>query len=494
MNKVAIVFPHHLFEDNPVLMRDVGKVFLVEEDLFFNQYAFHKQKLVFHRASMKHYETWLKDRGYDVEYVEAQKPESDVRRLVENLVERGRGELVCVDPSDDWLGQRLKEAAGRKGVKLELQDSPMFINRKQEIDAYFQGKKSLRQTDFYIHQRKSLGILLDSDSKPLGGKWTYDTENRKKYPKGQTPPTVDFPPDNSYYREAGDYVERHFASHYGEINKDIRYPIDFDASQRWLDDFLENRLNGFGTYQDAIVTHEHWLHHSLLSPMLNSGLITPSAVVDRTLEYAREEEVPMNALEGFLRQIVGWREFIRAVYELKGRGQRTTNFWGFSRRLPESFWKGETGILPVDTTIKKVLDTGYAHHIERLMVLGNFMLLCEFDPDEVYRWFMELFVDAYDWVMVPNVYGMSQFADGGVMSSKPYISSSNYLMKMGNFPKGPWQKTWDALFWRFMDNHRGFFSGNPRMRMLIRTYDKMNDQKKQEMQDNANLWLDGISG
>jgi deoxyribodipyrimidine photolyase-related protein len=197
-------------------------------------------------------------------------------------------------------------------------------------------------------------------------------------------------------------------------------------------------------------------------------------------------------LEGFIRQIVGWREFIRAVYELKGTEERTKNFWGFTRKIPESFWKGETGILPIDLTIKKVLETGYCHHIERLMVLGNFMLLCEFDPEEVYRWFMELFVDAFDWVMVPNVYGMSQFADGGIMSTKPYISGSNYLMKMSDYPKGEWQAVWDGLFWHFMDKQRAFFLKNPRLGMLVRTFDKMSEDKKQEHLNNAHIYLNSL--
>jgi deoxyribodipyrimidine photolyase-related protein len=168
------------------------------------------------------------------------------------------------------------------------------------------------------------------------------------------------------------------------------------------------------------------------------------------------------------------------------------NFWGFTRKIPASFWNGTTGIEPIDLTIKKVLETGYCHHIERLMVLGNFMLLCEFDPDEVYRWFMELFIDAYDWVMVPNVYGMSQFADGGLMSSKPYISGSNYLMKMSNYPKGEWQEVWDALFWNFLDNQRTFFLKNPRLSMLVRTFDKWDDIKKKSMYTTANKYLSSL--
>jgi deoxyribodipyrimidine photolyase-related protein len=217
--------------------------------------------------------------------------------------------------------------------------------------------------------------------------------------------------------------------------------------------------------------------------MLNVGLLTPNEVIDATLAFAQNHDVPLNSLEGFIRQVLGWREFIRMVYLSKGREERTRNYWGFKRKLPRSFWMGTTGIVPLDETIHKVRETGYCHHIERLMVLGNCMLLNEFDPDDVYRWFMELFIDAYDWVMVPNVYGMSQFADGGMMATKPYISGSNYLMKMSDYPKGEWQLQWDAWFWRFMHIHRDFFLKNPRLSMLVRSFDKMTEEKRRTILD-----------
>jgi deoxyribodipyrimidine photolyase-related protein len=256
------------------------------------------------------------------------------------------------------------------------------------------------------------------------------------------------------------------------------YPTTYAESDTWLDQFLKNRFREFGAYEDAIIAGEHLLNHSLLRAMLNVGLLLPGEIIEKTLAYARENDVPINSAEGFIRQMIGWREFICGVYEYAGTKERTTNFWKFKRKIPESFWTGETGIAPVDLTIRKVLETGYCYHIKRLMVIGNFMLLCEFDPDEVYKWFMELFINAYDWVMVPNIYGMSQFADGGLMATKPYISGSNYLMKMSDYKKGDWQKIWDALFWRFMDAHRGFFLSNPRLGMHIRSFDKMNAEKR----------------
>ena len=244
--------------------------------------------------------------------------------------------------------------------------------------------------------------------------------------------------------------------------------------------------------EDAIVVKESILHHSLLSPLINVGLLTPQEVVSESVLYAEKNEVPMNSAEGFIRQIIGWREFIRGIYECKGSFSRTRNFWGFNRRIPKSFYTGTTGIAPVDQTIKKVLKTGYCHHIERLMVLGNFMLLCEFDPDEVYRWFMELFIDAYDWVMVPNVYGMSQFSDGGVFATKPYVSGSNYLKKMSDYASGEWMAVWDGLFWRFIDQHQDFFKGNPRTSMLFYSYQRMAVEKRETHLERAEIYLKSL--
>jgi deoxyribodipyrimidine photolyase-related protein len=371
--------------------------------------------------------------------------------------------------------------------------SPLFLNTSEEIASWFSGKKRMFQTDFYKHQRQSRNILLENQQKPVGGKWTYDDENRLKYPKGKTPPKVDFPKPNAFYTEAVAYTEKYFPDNYGKLNSNCIYPATHTECKSWLEDFLKTRFSEFGAYEDAIVSQEIILHHSILTPMLNVGLLTPQFILDETLKYASTHEIPLNSLEGFIRQIVGWREFIRAVYELKGTTERTRNYWGFKRKIPASFWNGTTGIEPLDSTIKKVLETGYCHHIERLMVLGNFMLLCEFDPDQVYRWFMELFIDAYDWVMVPNVYGMSQFADGGLMATKPYISGSNYLMKMSDYPKGDWQAIWDGLFWRFMHTHREFFLQNPRLGMLVKSFDKMTVEKRNTHLQNAELYLEKLA-
>lgn len=489
MKEVGIIFPHQLFKNNP-LLKLCKQFYLVEEWLYFKQYNFHKQKITFHRASMQFYFQYLKDEKITVRYIESKDKKCDVRQLIAHLNAKKINAIYCIDPVDDWLSKRLKSSCDSYGIDLKIIESPLFLNTSADLIEFFKtDKKKFFQTKFYIAQRKKRKILVDAFENPTGGKWSFDAENRKKYPAKKVPPMVNFPTENNYYKEAKNYVDKNFANNIGELSDEFLYPINYEDSEHWLHQFFKKRFNEFGVYEDAIVEKESILNHSLLTPMLNVGLLTPQQILKEAINFAEKKEIPINSTEGFVRQITGWREFIRGIYITKGVQQRTANFWQFKRKIPKSFYNGTTGILPIDSTIKKVLKTGYCHHIERLMVLGNFMVLCEFNPNEVYRWFMELFIDAYDWVMVPNVYGMSQFADGGLMSTKPYISGSNYLKKMSNYPKGEWQQIWDALFWRFMNVHRNFFSKNPRMGMLIRNFDKMTTEKQSLLMQTAEGYL-----
>lgn len=493
MAKIGLLFPHQLFESHE-LLNYCDIFYLVEEFLFFKQYSFHKQKLAFHRASMKAYEAKLKEQNLQVFYISAQEEESDIRKLIPAILKEEVEALHYIDPTDEWLSKRIKSAAAKVNLSTVVHENPIFLNSKQELTSFFKPeKKSFFQTSFYKQERNKRNILLEENGNPAGGKWTFDTENRKKYPKGKTPPAIHYPKTSKHWAEAVAYVEENFSNNLGCISKEGMYPISHEEAQHWFEQFMEFRFHDFGAYEDAILAEQLILNHSLLSPLLNVGLLEPDAVVQQALEFANREGVPLNSLEGFIRQIIGWREFIRGMYECKGNESRTSNFWKFNREIPPSFYDGTTGIDPIDQTIKKVLESGYCHHIERLMVLGNFMLLCEFDPNEVYRWFMELFIDAFDWVMVPNVYGMSQFADGGFFATKPYISGSNYLMKMSNYKKGDWQKSWDGLFWRFMHKHQDFFLGNPRISMLVHSFNRMPEEKKQEHLANAEAFLSKLS-
>jgi len=488
MNKaINLVFPHQLFAQS-ALTENGNKFYLVESFLFFKQYNFHKQKIAFHRASMKHYQQFLEQKGIKVEYINAQSEFSDIRNLNKLIHQKSITEINVIDPTDNWLEKRLRKASN--SCKLNFHDSPLFLNTKEDLSTFFRSdKKSFFQTTFYKQQRKKRKILLDNDNQPQGGKWTYDTENRKKYPKGITPPNIYFPKSSVIWKEAVEYTKNHFKNNIGDVSVDAIYPTTHKEAKDWLKQFLEYRFFDFGTYEDAIVEQQSFLNHSILSPLLNTGLLLPNDILDQSLLFAQREKIPINSTEGFVRQIIGWREFIRGMYECKGSFSRTQNFWNFKRKIPSSFYDGTTGITPIDDTIRRVLKTGYCHHIERLMVLGNFMLLCEFAPNEVYRWFMELFIDSYDWVMVPNIYGMSQFSDGGTFATKPYISGSNYIKKMSNYRNGDWQKTWDGLFWRFISKHQDFFKSNPRTSMLYYTFNRMNNEKKKIHLENAEHFI-----
>ena len=490
MKAVTLIFPHQLFKNHPAILTG-NKIYLIEETLFFNKYKFHRQKLVLHRASMKLYADHLIHKKINIEYIDAGNELSDVRCLIAKLRQQEITTIHFADVADNWLKKRIVSACKKNKITLTEYNTPNFLNTLPDVKSYFDKKKTYFQTGFYTEQRKKRNILLNASGGPEGGQWTYDEDNRKKFPAKQKVPPINFVNENKAVEEAKLYVAKNFTDNYGAIEKFI-YPTDFATAEKWLDDFFKDRFEKFGLYEDAIVAKEHFLHHAVISPMLNIGLLEPGQIISKAFTAAAKYNVPLNSLEGFIRQIIGWREFIRIVYEREGSKQRTKNYWGFNRKIPEAFWRGDTGILPIDNVIKKVLQTGYCHHIERLMVMGNFMLLCEFDPDEVYRWFMELFIDSYDWVMVPNVYGMTQFADGGLMTTKPYISGSNYLLKMSDYEKGEWTTVWDGLFWRFMHVHRNFFLSNPRLGMLVKTFDKMAVEKQQAHLDKAEKYLNSL--
>lgn len=485
--RVGLIYPHQLFSDH-LVVADSDQVWLIEDPLFFQLYRFHAQKLVLHRASMKAFEAGLRKSKVKVAYIDAcqLKHSSDIGAL---LKKHGATEAVVVDPCDDWLSQRLGSGCAKAGIRLHELADPNFLTPWKEFERFAEERDRWFFTDFYIQQRKRLKLLVDSRGKPQGGKWSFDRENRKKLPANVQVPTINFPEPNRFVREAQQYVGSQFPNAPGKVEPFL-YPVTSEAAEEWLETFLDQRLENFGLYEDAISLTETFLFHSVLTPPLNIGLIKPMTIVDRALE--RIDAVPFNSLEGFVRQIIGWREFIRGVYRQWGRRQRTTNYWDHQRPLPKSFYEGTTGIDPFDRVIKRVIEHAYCHHIERLMIAGNFMLLCEIDPDEVYRWFMELFIDAYDWVMVPNVYGMSQHADGGLMTTKPYISGSSYVLKMSGFRKGSWCEVWDGLYWRFIAKHREFFEANPRMAVMTAQLDRMG-QKLSTHQNNAHRFLQSLA-
>ena len=324
MKIATLILPHQLFEQNPAIVPGT-QVYLIEEFLFFSQYNFHLQKLKYHRATMRFYENYLRESGVTVVYIETNSELADVRKLIPNLIKNGVTEIHFCDVTDNWLEKRIKGFAEK--VNLVEHETPMFLNSKSELQIYFKTKKHYFQTDFYTQQRKKRQILLEADLKPVGGKWTFDAENRSKYPKDKVAPTVEFPTENKFVKEAAEYVKANFGKNYGVLESKFVYPTTYTESREWLGQFLKTRFHEFGEYEDALVADEQILHHSLLTPMMNVGLLTPREIIDTTLEFAAENNVPLNSLEGFIRQIVGWREFIRGVYEVAGTRERTMNFW-----------------------------------------------------------------------------------------------------------------------------------------------------------------------
>ncbi len=491
-----LIFPHQLFADHPGLKLRPSRVALIEDSLFFgdSQYpaTFHKQKLWFHRSTMKRFENRLNEKGIETLYLDYD-PKQDallrhLKRIKQGLKSSPK-KLITTQPTDYMLEKRIARFCKQLKLPIEYLDSPGFINLPHENTDYRKGKKRWFMADFYKFQRRRLDLLM-VDDQPVGGKWSFDDDNRKKIPKTllRDIPTIPSVKTDAIDSEARQYVLKRFGDNYGNAET-MYYPTDHAAAQRWLVEFLKNRFENFGVYEDAILQGESWLWHSVLTPMLNTGLLTPNQVIKETMAFVEKHDVPINSVEGFVRQIIGWREFIRATYQDLGVTMRTTNHWNHRRKIPKSFYDATTGILPLDDTIERVLETGYCHHIERLMVLGGFMFLCEFDPDEIYRWFMEMFIDSYDWVMVPNAYSMSQHADGGLITTKPYFSGSSYVRKMSHYKPGPWCEVWDGLYWRWIWRHSDALAKNPRWAMMCSMAKKMDQSKLDTHLKNAESFL-----
>ena len=466
---ITLVFPHQLFEHHPGIQAN-RSIALMADGLILGgdpqwPLTIHPRKFELHQQSMLAYKKRLESKGHSVITLtpNAQQQTSD---LLIQLIDSGYQTFYLADPVDDLLTKRVRKTLQQRSCVLEILPTPMLLTPTEVMDDYFNGRRKPMMVHFYQMQRKRLGVLIDDQGAPVGGRWSFDADNRKKLPKGITVPE----------------------------EPSIDLPVDHLSAQQWLDNFLEHRLAGFGTYEDAISSQHRVMWHSVLTPMLNLGLLTPQQVLNRTLAAADASEIPLNSLEGFLRQIIGWREFMAAMYLRHGVTMRNSNFWNFEDRpIPDAFYQGTTGIPPIDDAIKRALNTGYCHHIERLMLLGNMMLLCGFHPTRIYTWFMELFVDAYDWVMVPNVYGMSQFADGGIFTSKPYLSGSNYVRKMSDYKQGDWCGIWDGLFWSFIHRHGDFFRSQPRLAMMTRNLDRMAPEVMETHYSKAQQFLDSLS-
>lgn len=498
--KIGLLFPNQLFADLSNFQAD--QLWFLEDPLLFGDAhypeRFHKKKLVIMRAAMKKFAQKRRDSGRFCQYFDyTDLKQSDF--LFSALKKAGATQLVLFDPVDFILKKRLTQLAAKLaiGVSTSLRlpsviwhENPLFLD---SLASFKKRKgKGLRMQTFYKNQRKAHDLLIDANGEPVGGKWSFDAENRKALPDDLfIPPLAKVKPIPEL-AEAEVYVLKKFPENPGEIGG-FYPPLTHDDAQAWLLDFCKNRLRLFGDYEDALDREDSFLFHSLLTPMLNMGLLDPKSVISAVLAENEKQPIPLNSLEGFIRQIIGWREFIRGTYELHGVEMRNANFFDHHRPLPKGWYEAETGVPPIDAVLRRVNRDGYAHHIERLMVLGGFLLLTETDPKLVYQWFMELFIDAWDWVMVPNVYGMSQFAPGGLMMTKPYLSGSAYLRKMGNYPKGAWCDLWDALYWHFIGKNADKLRTNPRMALACSQYQKMKPERREKLETLATNYLEGRS-
>lgn len=448
----------------------------------------HKQKIVLFLSAMRSYSDSLKEDGYKHIYKKLDTKNPGYFNSFKATFPKV-SEIVCFEVEDKFFEKEIVGFCKANSIKLTWLKSPMFLSTRKNFSDYLSTRKKPFMKTFYEQQRKENNILLEADGSPIGGKWSYDVENRKKLPKNvEINKKLEFK-KTQHTNDVCKLVEKVFKDHPGRA-EDIYFPTERSDYLKALNHFLKNNLDSYGKYQDAITNRDPFLFHSLISPGLNLGLITPKEVIHKTLQhYDKNPETPLSAIEGFIRQIIGWREFLRGVYQNYSEEQDTTNFWNHKREMKASWYSGETGIPPVDDAIKKAIKYGYNHHIERLMVLSSIMLLSEINPRQVHDWFMEMYVDSSDWVMGPNVYGMGQFSDGGIFATKPYICGSNYLIKMSDYKKAEWCDTVDGLYWRFIDKHQKFFSKNPRMKMMMSALDRMDKDKKKRIFKAANNFI-----
>jgi deoxyribodipyrimidine photolyase-related protein len=323
---------------------------------------------------------------------------------------------------------------------------------------------------------------------PEGGQWSYDELNRKKLPQSISIPKIKRILETQNTQEIKKIISKLFDSHPGST-ENFNIPTTRKQALSWLDDFLKNKFFLFGDYEDAISKKGHILFHSLLSPLLNIGLLTPDEVIDKAIKFAKTKKIQINNVEGFVRQIIGWREFIKNVYDYHDDNMKKSNFWGHKLKLKKSWYDGSTGIEPLDHAIKEINKFGYAHHIIRLMLISNIMNLSGIDPKEIFKWFMEMFIDSSDWVMTPNVFGMGTFSDGGIFATKPYICGSNYLLKMSDYKRGEWCEVVDGLYWQFIEKNKKYIKSNHRLSMMGHALEKIDPERKKRIFTQANKFI-----
>ncbi len=457
----------------------------------------HPKKIAFCFAAMRHFAEDLRADGWTVVY----RPLTDqLASIGEALIaaseQHGTTEVVATRPGE-W---RLIEALEALPLDVTLLEDDRFVASHAEFDVWAEGRKELRMEWFYREMRRKTGLLMDGDG-PVEGKWNFDHDNRKPAPdEVDFSGPMQFTPDEITEQVLA-FVEDRFGENFGTLHP-FWFAVTRGQARRALAHFIKGGLPKFGDYQDAMLADQRFLWHSILSMYLNAGLLDPIEICEAAEEAYRAGDAPINAVEGFIRQIIGWREYMRGIYFREGPDYARRNVLNHQRNLPKFFWTAETKMRCIRQAVEQTRDEAYAHHIQRLMVTGNFALLAGIDPFEVHEWYLAVYADAYEWVEAPNVIGMSQFADGGIVGSKPYVSSGNYIDRMSDYCRGcaysVKTKTgegacpFNLLYWDFLNRHRDRFSKNPRMGNMYRTWDRMDADKQDTILREAGTFLDAL--
>lgn len=483
--------------------RDVFLLAEVKEEASYVKH--HKLKIAFLFSAMRHFAEELKSKGYQVEYCkyDDQHNQGSLLKQVKYTLQQ-HDELdavVVTEPGEYRLQQSMMQWANQLGTPVNVLDDPRFLSSREDFAQWAEGRKQLRMEFFYREMRKRYKVLMDDDT-PVGGKWNYDAQNRESMPADHTVPEPKvFEPDE-ITQDVVQLVKTEFADHFGDIDN-FYFAVTRSQALSVLRTFIEERLPTFGKYQDAMVEGKPWLYHSHLSFYINCGLLTPKEVIERAETAYHEDNLPLNSVEGFIRQILGWREFVRGFYWYYMPGLASDNYFSNNRSLPSFFWDGYTNMNCLRQCISETKNNAYAHHIQRLMVIGNFCLLTGLNPQQVQEWYLLVYADAYEWVELPNVAGMILYADGGNLASKPYIASGSYINKMSNYCKNCGYKVskksgedacpFNYLYWRFIDEHESKLRDNHRMAMIYRTYDKMSQEKLDAARQSAAVFLQKLT-
>lgn len=477
---------------------DVVVMAEVSEEATYVQH--HPKKIAFIFAAMRKFAARLRKDGWTVRYTQLDDTDnagSIPGELLRRAEETGASEVIATQPGE-W---RLIEALEDMPLKLTMMPDTRFVSTPEEFDAWADGRKALRMEYFYRDMRRKTGLLMEGDQ-PEGGKWNYDAENRKPAPDDIAfSGPMQFTPDETV-EEVLDLVEARFGNSFGSL-RPFWFATDQEQARRALTHFITYALPRFGDFQDAMMNDNRFLYHALISPYLNVGLLDPMEVCKAAEDAYKDGHAPLNAVEGFIRQIIGWREYVRGIYFREGPDYPRRNALNHQRKLPDFYWTGETDMNCLSKAITQTAEEAYAHHIQRLMVTGNFALLAGINPHEVHEWYLRVYIDAFEWVEAPNVIGMSQFADDGIIASKPYVSSGAYINRMSDYCKscrykvadktGPDACPFNTLYWHFLDRHADKFAGNQRMNQIYANWRRMDADRKKTILSEAEAFLAGLT-